>query len=131
MNLWKEAQSPAEVVFAHLEEMADPTACEDMLKSAEANLALQEELAKSPDRWRWQYPLLKSQVKTITFNKTLKAWMDHSVDVYNWVWSSVCAAVQTREHTTEIPMPTHVSELMGGSVIYVVKKDEGVIGVMI
>jgi len=138
-NIWnqvgqqatQEVISPAVAIMDQVIEMADPTACDNMLKAAEANLETQKELASSPDRWRWQDPLLKSQVKKITFNKTLQSWMNHSPDVYNWVWSSVCAAVQTREHTTEVPVPAHVSELMGLERIYVVKKDEGVIGVMI
>jgi len=80
--------------------------------------------------FKWKFPDLKDKVRSITINKFLKAAMDDP-DVYNWVWSAVAVALQSRDHTTEVPAPEHVRDMFPDGKIYVVRKDEGVVGVMI
>lgn len=110
--------------------MWDPTEPAPVLVDHPGDVILIPFNTEAKTRWTW--PHLKAKVKQVTINKQLKAIMDQDPDTYNWVWSSINVAMGINDHTVTVQPPGHLVDMFPeAAAIYIVKKDDGIIGVMI
>lgn len=83
-----------------------------------------------------QWSCLRQFIKnpsSITFNARIAEHMKADPMIKNWIWTAVAIAFHQNRIMMEFPVPDNFCEALGtkpGQLLYVVRKDVGVFGVM-